>query len=68
MERVKSFFEATRTYLREVVGELQKVAWPGKERTAKLTGVVIGMVFVVAGYLALLDLPLNWGLAEFLGR
>lgn len=68
MERVKSFFEATRTYLREVVGELKKVVWPAKERTAKLTGVVIGMVALIAGYLFILDLPLGYAISEFLGR
>jgi preprotein translocase subunit SecE len=59
MERFKALIETTRTFLREVVGELRKVNWPSRERTAKLTGVVVSMVVVVAGFLYLWDLGLG---------
>lgn len=59
MERFKGFIEQTRTFLREVVGELRKVVWPSKERTIRLTGVVVVMVMVVAGFLYLWDLGLG---------
>jgi len=59
MERIKAFFEGTRTFLREVVGELRKVIWPTRERIVKLTGVVVAMVAVVAGFLYIWDLGLG---------
>ncbi len=68
MERIKNLVAATRTYLREVVGELRKVVWPGREQTLKLTGIVVAMVTVIAGFFYLLDLPLGAGMVQFLGR
>lgn len=68
MDRFKAVFTATRTYLREVLGELNKVVWPSRERTLKLTGVVVAMVAVIAGYLYLLDLPLGLAMAELFGH
>ncbi|HYF96047.1 MAG TPA: preprotein translocase subunit SecE [Symbiobacteriaceae bacterium] len=62
MERVKALVAAASTYIREVLGELSKVVWPTPARTAKLTGVVIGIVVLIMGYLYLLDLPLGRGL------
>lgn len=59
MERFKAFIEATRTFAREVVGELRKVVWPSRERIVKLTGVVVAMVAIVAGFLYLWDLGLG---------
>jgi len=59
MERIKAFFEGTRTFLREVVGELRKVIWPDRERVVKATGVVVAMVAVVAGFLYVLDLGME---------
>lgn len=59
MERFKAFIEATRTFVREVVGELRKVVWPSRERIVKLTGVVVTMVAIVAGFLYLWDLGLG---------
>ncbi len=68
MERVKAFVAATRDYLREVVGEMQKVVWPTKERTAKLTGVVVGMVTLISLFLFAIDYVLGIGGQKFLGR
>ena len=68
MERVKAFIAAASTYLREVIGELNKVVWPTPARTAKLTGVVIGIVVLIMGYLFLLDLPLGMGLEKVVVR
>lgn len=68
MERVKAFIAAASTYLREVIGELNKVVWPTPARTAKLTGVVIGIVVLIMGYLYLLDLPLGMGLKAVVAR
>jgi len=68
MERVKAYITAASTYLREVFGELNKVVWPTPARTAKLTGVVIGIVVLIMGYLFLLDLPLGIGLEKVVVR
>ncbi|HWI61060.1 MAG TPA: preprotein translocase subunit SecE [Symbiobacteriaceae bacterium] len=68
MERVKAFIAAASTYFREVIGELNKVVWPTPARTAKLTGVVIGIVVLIMGYLFLLDLPLGIGLEKVVVR
>jgi len=47
------------TFLREAWAELKKVVWPSKSKTIRLTGVVLAITFVVAGYIALLDLLFN---------
>lgn len=61
MERLRTFFS-------EVAGEMRKVTWPTWNGTLKLTGIVIAMVALVAGYLYLLDWPLAYGVERFLGR
>lgn len=68
MERVKAFIAAASTYLREVFGELNKVVWPTWQRTAKLTGVVIGIVVLIMGYLFIIDYPLGLGLEKVVAR
>lgn len=68
MERVKALIAATRTYFREVIGELAKVVWPSWARLAKLTGVVVGLVVIVMAYLFLLDFPLGIGLEKLVAR
>ena len=60
MERIKAFFAGIRTYLRDVVGELRKVVWPSRERVIKATAVVVTMVALVAGFLFIWDLGLEW--------
>lgn len=67
MER-KNLVTATRTYLREVAGELSKVVWPDKERTIKLTGVVVAMVAIIGVYLFLLDFPLGLFMSKVIER
>lgn len=62
MERLKAFIATTRDFFREVLGELSKVNWPSLPRTAKLTGVVVGIVVIVMGYVYILDFPLSLGL------
>jgi preprotein translocase SecE subunit len=67
MERVKALIAGTRTYFREVLGEMSKVAWPSVERTAKLTGVVLGLVALVGVFMYILDIPLGYGLQKLAG-
>lgn len=68
MDKIKAFVEATRDYIREVIGELAKVVWPTKERTLKLTGVVVGMVTLISLFLFAIDYALGFGGKAFLGR
>ena len=68
MERIKALFEATGTYLKEVVAELRKVTWPSTSLTVKYTGVVVAMVAVLSLYLYVFDAGLSWGATKFLGR
>jgi preprotein translocase SecE subunit len=68
MDKVKTAFSATGTYLREVVGELKKVTWPDWPSTARMTGIVVGMVVVIAVFLSAIDWPLGLGMQRFLGR
>lgn len=68
MERIKGWVAAVRIYLREVLGELNKVTWPSRERVVKLTGVVVGMVALVAAFLYLIDVPLAFAMQELFNR
>ena len=43
------------SYLREVRSELAKVTWPTREETARLTGLVVIVTFLVAGFVGALD-------------
>jgi preprotein translocase SecE subunit len=46
--------------LKEVWAELNKVVWPSRAETKAYTLVVIVAVGVVAAYMGLLDVILNW--------
>jgi preprotein translocase SecE subunit len=68
MDKIKAASAATSTYLREVVGELKKVTWPDWPSTARMTGIVVAMVVVIAAFLSAIDWPLGYGMQRFLGR
>lgn len=67
MERIKALFEAVRTYLREVLSEMRKVTWPSRDRTVKLTGIVVAMVVLIAAFLFVWDTVLGVGAQKLLG-
>ncbi|MBN1680973.1 MAG: preprotein translocase subunit SecE [Anaerolineae bacterium] len=48
------------TYFRGVYSELQKVTWPSREETTRLTGVVLGVTIAFALSLGLLDVFYGW--------
>jgi preprotein translocase subunit SecE len=56
---------ATR-YVREVIVELKKTTWPTKTELINSTKVVLGTVFVVGFYLALVDWLLT-GVSKLVG-
>ncbi|HLN64674.1 MAG TPA: preprotein translocase subunit SecE [Symbiobacteriaceae bacterium] len=68
MERLQTWVAATRTFFTETIGELRKVVWPSPARTVKLTGVVLGIVLVLMGFLFLLDFPLGLAMEKFVAR
>ena len=52
------------TYLRDVRAELSKVSWPTRQQTVNYTLVVLGLSFILAIFLGVLD----FGLAELVDR
>ena len=59
MERIKSFWEKTKQFFREVRVELKKVTWPSRKETIASTSVVLITVFLMAFYLGIVDLGLS---------
>jgi preprotein translocase subunit SecE len=61
------FVRNVREYLRETQAELQKVSWPTREDTIRLTGIVISVTVASAvflGFVSLLFSVLTTGLAD----
>jgi len=56
---VKQYWTQTKNFLVEAVQELKKVTWPNRKETLGTTGVVLFLVFVLAGYLGLVDFLLS---------
>lgn len=56
---VKQYWTQTKDFLVEVVQELKKVTWPNRKETLGTTGVVLVLVFILAGYLGLVDFLLS---------
>jgi preprotein translocase subunit SecE len=48
------------TYFKGVISELQKVTWPNREETTRLTSVVLGVTIAFAIVLGILDAFLAW--------
>jgi preprotein translocase subunit SecE len=46
-------------FVSEAWQELKKVTWPGRKETISTTIVVIILVFIIAGYLGLVDMGLS---------
>jgi preprotein translocase subunit SecE len=56
---VKQYWSQTKNFLLEAVQELKKVTWPNRKETLGTTGVVLVLVFILAGYLGLVDFLLS---------
>ena len=56
---IKSWFEKTKQFLREVKVELKKVSWPAKKETVASTSVVLIIVVIVSFYLGFVDFGLS---------
>ena len=53
-------------YGRESYDELRRVVWPTRKETLNSTGMVIAFVVVVAVFLFLVDMLIEWGLYDVL--
>jgi preprotein translocase subunit SecE len=62
---VKRYWIVTRDFLTEAVQELKKTTWPNRKETLTTTGVVLVLVFLLAGYLGLVDFILSHLLRYF---
>jgi preprotein translocase subunit SecE len=60
-------FSKVRGFLKEVVEELKKVAWPTRKELKSSTGLVIVMVVILVLFIGLIDLLLG-GIIGFLVR
>ncbi len=56
---VKEYWQRVKEFLGEAVIELKKVTWPGRKETMGATAVVIFLVFVISGFLGIVDLALS---------
>jgi preprotein translocase subunit SecE len=56
---VKQYWTQTKDFLVEAVQELKKTTWPNRKETLGTTGVVLVLVFILAGYLGLVDFLLS---------
>ena len=54
-----------RGFLHEVIVELKKTTWPTMPEAWRLTMVVVGVIFVIAVYMAAIDTTLSWLTARF---
>jgi preprotein translocase subunit SecE len=55
----KQYWTQTKNFLVEAVQELKKVNWPNRKETLGTTGVVLVLIFFIAGYLGLVDFLLS---------
>lgn len=66
LEGFKSQPERLRSFLTDVRSEMRKVVWPSREEVKSTTGVVIGCVFVFAGYFFLVDYVVGQGITQLI--
>jgi preprotein translocase subunit SecE len=56
---VAQWWNTAVAFVSEAWQELKKVTWPGRRETTSTTIVVIILVFLIAGYLGLVDMGLS---------
>ncbi len=59
-------FNRAKSYIQESYSELKRVNWPTKDETIRMTLVVIGMSFIMAIFLGLLDFLFRYLLKIFI--
>ena len=58
-DRMRAYVEKVTTFLQEVQAETKKVTWPSRRDVLGSTLVVIVGVFIVAGFLGIIDFALS---------
>jgi len=56
---MRAYVEKVTTFLQEVQAEIKKVTWPSRRDVLGSTLVVIVGVFIVAGFLGIIDFALS---------
>jgi len=56
---IKQYWTQAKNFVVEAVQELKKVNWPNRKETLGTTGVVLVLVFFIAGYLGFVDFLLS---------
>jgi preprotein translocase subunit SecE len=55
-------------YVKDSITEAKKVVWPARKETVQVTGVVVAFVLVMAVFLWVVDLGLNWAVGVLIRR
>ena len=58
---VTTWIQGTRDYFNDLKLEMRRVTWPSRKQVESTTAVVIFSVFAFAGYFAIVDALLSWG-------
>ncbi|ARM30207.1 preprotein translocase subunit SecE [Prosthecochloris sp. HL-130-GSB] len=61
---MKAYLDKVSRYYHDVVGEMKKVSWPGREEVKDLTVVVL----TVSGILALFTFVVDWVISSFISQ
>jgi preprotein translocase subunit SecE len=56
---MREYVQRVRTFLQEVQAETKKVTWPSRKDVVGSTLVVIVTVFIIAGFLGIIDFILS---------
>jgi preprotein translocase subunit SecE len=56
---IKQYWAQSKNFVLEAIQELKKTTWPNRKETLGTTGVVLVLVFFIAGYLGLVDFVLS---------
>ena len=56
---IKQYWAQSKNFVLEAIQELKKTTWPNRKETLGTTGVVLVLVFFIAGYLGLVDFLLS---------
>ena len=59
MNVIRTYTTKATTFLQEVQAEIKKVTWPSRKDTLGSTLVVIVTVFLIAGFLGIIDFGLS---------
>ncbi len=68
LEKAGSWPGQAKSYIEEVKSEMKRVTWPSWPQVRATTGVVIGAVFLFAGYFFVVDTVVNSGIQKVINH